>query len=212
MDTALITSSAANQAPAVTLLTALAAARDLDDAAYRAIYQRLAAGRSLRAIKQALGGDATVSIAWWGRYADPANGVELSRERKNELRAWASRNGGPELPPLPPTVAEAVAAGVYADAAVYQVGAQRANRVILVGGDVPTVTLRLNGSCTVVATAGDAPVALPSSAAVRASTAPSRPRAKHFRPWLDREPGRRIVQLERLLDAARRELAAGGGG
>jgi hypothetical protein len=197
----IVTAYTAEQ-PAVALVTALAEASDISDAEYRQIYQRLAAGRSLREIRQALGGDATVSIAWWGRYADPANGVVLSRARKDELRAWASRNGGPALPPLPPTVAEAVAAGVHADAAVYRVGAEIVNRVVLVGADVPAVTLRLNGSVGVVAEQGQL-----STGAVRASTAPSRPRTPHFRPWLDREPGRRIAQLERLLAQARREQA-----
>lgn len=127
-------------APAVTLLTALAATADLDAAGYRAIFDRLAEGRSLRNIELAL--QSGVSYAWWGRYANGE--AKLDRERKNELRTWAG------LPELPLSPAEAVAAQAHPDAAVYRVGAGPASRVVLVGVDVPAVSLRLNGNCTVI--------------------------------------------------------------
>jgi hypothetical protein len=166
MSIALITSNAANQAPAVTLVTALAEVSDLNDAEYRALYERLAAEKgSLRNIETTL--HSAVSYGWWGRYA--AGERALDRARKNELRAWAG------LPELPPTVTEAVTAGAHADAAVYQVGSEIANRVVLVGADVTAVSLRLNGSCVVVAAAHDAPAAaLPGMASVQPGTAAPR--------------------------------------
>jgi hypothetical protein len=124
---------------AVTLVTALSQAADLTDAEYRAIYDRLADGRSLRNIELAL--RSTVSYAWWGKYATGEK--TLDTDRKNELRIWAG------LPELPPTPAAAVAAGAHPDAAVYYVGSEIASRVILIGADVPAVNLRINGNCTV---------------------------------------------------------------
>lgn len=138
-----IPAACAVQCPGVTLVTALAETSDLSDAEYRALYQRVAAGRSLRELATAL--RTAVSHTWWANYARGEK--QLDQARKNELRAWAG------LPELPPTVGEAVAAGAHADAAVYQVGAQVASRVVLVGADVPAVTLRLNGTVGVVAEA-----------------------------------------------------------
>lgn len=138
--------------PAVTLVTALAQTTDLSDAEYRQIYARVAAGRSLRNVELAL--RSGVTFGWWAAYAE---GKKLiSRERKNELRRWARANGGPELPDLPPTPAEAVGGRVHADAAVYHVGEEIASRVVLIGADVPTVQLRINGNCAVA----DAPLTL----------------------------------------------------
>jgi len=126
--------------PVVSLVTALAEAGDLSADEYRAIYDQVAAGRSLRNVELAL--RSGVTFGWWAKYA--AGEKVLDRERKNELRTWAG------LPLLPPSVSEAVAAGAHPDAAVYQVGASPASRVVLVGADVPAVSLRLNGACTVV--------------------------------------------------------------
>lgn len=140
--------------PPVTLVTALAQINGLSDAEYRALYQRVAAGRSLRELATAL--RTAVSHTWWGNYA--RGDKQLDRARKNELRAWAG------LPELPPSVVEAVAAGAHADAAVYRVGVDIANRVVLVGADVPALDLRVNGSVSVAA--------LPQNARVTAVTAP----------------------------------------
>lgn len=145
--------------PAVTLVTAFSATADLTDAEYRAIYDQVAAGRSLRNIELAL--QSAVSFAWWGKYASGEK--PLDTDRKNELRIWAG------LPPLPPTPAAAVAAATHPDAAVYQVGEQIATRVVMIGADVPAVNLRVNGNCTVV----DHP-ALPSTMRVTGVTGPSR--------------------------------------
>lgn len=125
----------------VKLLTALAATADLTPAAYRAIYDQVATGRSLRNIELVLRSGA--SYAWWGRYANGE--AKLDRERKNELRAWAG------LPELPLSPGDAVAAQAHPDAAVYLVGAGPASRVVLVGIDVPAVSLHVNGNCTVSA-------------------------------------------------------------
>jgi hypothetical protein len=150
---------------AVTLVTALSQAADLTDAEYRAIYDRLADGRSLRNIELAL--RSTVSYAWWGKYATGEKTLDL--DRKNELRIWSG------LPELPPTPAAAVAAAAHPDAAVYYVGTtvgtEIASRVVLIGSDVPAVNLRINGNCTVT----DAlPAALPYTHHVTAVTGHSR--------------------------------------
>jgi hypothetical protein len=123
--------------PAVALLTALAATADLSDGEYRQIYDHVAQGRSLRNIALAL--RSNVTFGWWAQYASGER--HLDRDRKNELRVWAG------LPPLPPTPVEAVAAAAHPDAAVYQVGADIANRIVLIGSDVPAVNLTVNGNC-----------------------------------------------------------------
>lgn len=194
--------------PAVSLVTALAETGDLSADEYRKIYERVAAGRSLRNVELAL--RSGVTFGWWAKYA--AWEKHLDRERKNELRAWARTNGGPDLPDLPPTPVEAVAAHVHPDAAVYRIGEDIASRVVLVGADVPAVNLRLNGNCTVV----EAP-ALADSGSVAACTGRyrrqvreviHRPRVRYLRPCLSLEPVIRVRQLEDLLAAARREAGA----
>lgn len=132
--------------PAVMLVTALAAHTDITDAEYAAIYARVAQNRSLRNIELALG--SAVSYGWWAAYANGKK--DLDRDRKNELRRWARANGGPDLPDLPPTPSEAVAAHTHPDAAVYQVGSAPATRAVLVGHDVPAVDLHLNSNCAVI--------------------------------------------------------------
>ena len=119
----------------------------------------MAAGRSLRNIELAL--RSGVSYGWWAKYA--TGDKDLDRDRKNELRRWARENGGPPLPDLPPTPAEAVAANTHPDAVVYRVGAGIASRVVLVGADVSAIQLRINGNCAITdaapALANNAPVA-----------------------------------------------------
>jgi len=62
MTTAIVPSSPAP--PAVTLVTAFAATADLSDAEYRAIYDRLADGRSLRNIELAVRVRIRFNIYW----------------------------------------------------------------------------------------------------------------------------------------------------
>lgn len=149
--------------PTVSLVTALADAGDLSADEYRGIYDRVAAGRSLRNVELAL--RSGVSFGWWAKYAAGEKG--LDRERKNELRAWAG------LPLLPPSVSEAVAAGAHPDAAVYQVGEGIASRVVLVVADVEVINLRINGNVGVV---GDS-LALESHEAACTSRYSRKPRA-----------------------------------
>lgn len=203
-ETALITAPIQDAThPAVSLVTALAETGDLSADEYQEIYERVAAGRSLRNVELAL--RSGVTFGWWAKYA--AGEKHLDRERKNELRAWARANGGPDLPDLPPTPVEAVAAHVHPDAAVYRIGEQIASRVVLVGSDVPAVILRLNGHC-----------ALSDNTAVAACTgrysqqtgpAIHRTRVRYLRPCLSLEPVIRVRQLEELLVAARREVGTG---
>lgn len=202
--------------PAVTTVTALSQAVDLSEAEYRQIYARVAAGRSLRNIELAL--RSGVSYGWWAKYA--TGDKDLDRDRKNELRRWSRENGGPALPDLPPTPAEAVAANTHPDAVVYRVGTDQASRVVLVGSDVTAVQLRVNGNCAVV----DAPALAANSATAPAQDAAepacnarySHPAAqprhrngpRYFRPCLSQNPAERIAQLEALLAAARAAVEA----
>lgn len=185
--------------PSVSLVTALAEAGDLSVDEYREIYDRVAAGRSLRNVELAL--RSGVTFGWWAKYA--AGEKALDRERKNELRRWAG------LPDLPPSVVEAVAAGAHPDVAVYQVGAQVASRVILVGADVVSVNLRINGNVGVV---GAGPALESQEAACTGRYSPQageaihRTRVHYLRPCLSRDPVARVRQLEELLAAARREV------
>lgn len=193
--------------PSITLLTALAEASDLSDAEYRAIYQRVAAGRSLRQIAQAL--ESAVSHTWWSRYSN--GDVALDRARKDELRRWTG------LPDLPPAVAEAVADAVHPDAAVYRIGAQIASRVLLIGADVPAIDLRVNGTPALLAAASRNAVYMP----VQGTSSDSAPEAVHFpivrqkrppeppcfRPRLSTDPRRRLAQLAELTAQAQREIA-----
>jgi len=146
MGTALITFQGARQT-AVSLVTALAETGDLSADEYRAIYDRVATGRSLRNVELAL--RSSVSFGWWAKYA--AGQKVLDRERKNELRAWAG------LPQLPPSVGEAVAEHVHPDAAVYLVGDQPASRVVLVGADVSDIDLHVNSHVATITAWSPAP-------------------------------------------------------
>lgn len=195
---------------AVTLVTALAQTQDITDADYAAIYARAAQGRSLRNIELAL--KSGVSFGWWAkywtRYTTTGESI-LDRDRKNELRRWARENGGPDLPDLPLTPAEAIAGRVHPDAAVYQVGAAIASRVILVGADIPAATLLINGHCQIVAETPtlDAPQdECNGRYSGQLDPTHRRYRPAYFRPCLSRNAAERIPQLEALLIAAQREI------
>lgn len=115
-------------------------AEDLTETDYRDIYDELRQKCSLRAFAEFIGSE--VSHAWWGRYE---NGLaQLNHERRNELRRVAG------LPLLPYTVAQSLA-NVSPNAAVWALGEQPAERVVMVGADQPqTLTMRLNGTLTVI--------------------------------------------------------------
>jgi hypothetical protein len=127
--------------PTVTIVTARAASRDaLTDADYRDIYDEIRQKASLRQFVDAI--HSAVSFAWWSKYE--SGSAALNRERRNELRAAVG------LPPLPPTVAEAVAAA-DPDATVYQVGAAPSDRLILIGADAhEPLALHINDNLTVL--------------------------------------------------------------
>lgn len=115
-------------------------AEDLSEEDYRCIYDELREKCSLRQFAQFIHAD--VSHAWWGRYE---NGLaQLNHDRRNELRRAVG------LPELPGTVAQAIA-NVSANAAVWSLGEQPAERVVMVGADAPQeLTMRLNGNLTVI--------------------------------------------------------------
>lgn len=126
--------------PAVTLVTALAAALDLTDAEYRKLYDTLREGRSLRAFATAIG--TQVSHSWWAKYEH--GDADLDRARKNELLVAS------DLPTLPRAVSEIVTE-LHPDAAVYRVGDGIGTRCIIVGQDAPpAIDLHLNGTLTAV--------------------------------------------------------------
>lgn len=188
--------------PAVTLVTALAEASDLSDAEYRAIYDRLAGEkRSLRNVATAL--RSGVSHGWWGKYANGE--AALDQARKAELRRWA------DLPKLPPTVADAVTSGAHPDAAVYRIGEQIASRVLLIGADVPTVALRVNGAPAVLAQTGHVTGVTAITNVANPETVDRCPvrqnRRKYLRPCLSTDPRRRLKQLAELTAQAQREIA-----
>lgn len=127
-------------APTVTLVTTRAqSADDLTDQDYRDIYSEIRSRMSLRAFVAIVHSGYT--IGYWSKWENSPDLV-LTRQARNELRAAVN------LPVLPPTVAEALQQ-VDPNAAVYHVGADRPDRLVMVGADVPAVTLRLNGSLTV---------------------------------------------------------------
>ena len=115
-------------------------AEDLTEDQYREIYEELRQKCSLRMFAESIGSE--VSHAWWGRYENRL--VPLHHERRNELRRAVG------LPELPYTVAQSLA-NVSPNAAVWALGEQPAERVVMVGADQPqTLTMRLNGVLTVI--------------------------------------------------------------
>jgi transcriptional regulator with XRE-family HTH domain len=124
------------------LTVAAELAEDLSDVQYREIYDELREKCSLRQFAEFIG--STVSHAWWSKYENSTPPLALNHERRNELRRAVG------MSELPLTVSQALG-NVSPNAAVWALGEQPAERVVLVGGDQPqTLTLRLNGSLTVV--------------------------------------------------------------
>lgn len=139
------------------------AAEELTAQDYRDIYTEVRSKMSLRAFVALV--ESAYTIGYWSKYENTPD-MALSRTALNELRRAVS------LPALPPTIADATA-DADPDAAVYQIGAQAASRVLLVGADVREITLHVNGSPSEVAAppanAMYRPIHAPSRAAARAS-------------------------------------------
>ncbi len=151
--------------PTVTLVTTRAqSADDLTDQDYRDIYSEIRSRMSLRAFVAIV--HSRYTIGYWSKWENsPA--LVLTRQARNELRAAVA------LPVLPPTVADTLQT-VDPDAAVYQVGSACPDRLIMVGVDVPAVTLHLNGSLTTVSDGEPAPGCIVSPATPRRSRPPTR--------------------------------------
>jgi transcriptional regulator with XRE-family HTH domain len=122
------------------LTVAAELAEDLSDVQYREIYDELRERCSLRQFADAI--DSTVAHSWWSKYEHGE--AVLNHERRNELRRAVG------LPELPWTVAQALG-NVSQNAAVWALGEQPAERVVLVGADQPQrLTMRLNGNLAVI--------------------------------------------------------------
>lgn len=131
---------------AVTLVTKDATLDDLSVADYRDIYEELRE-RDPQTGAYAISLDKFVTLvtsqyskAQWSKYHNGE--TQLTRAMRNELRCVVG------LPPLPPTVADAVTAVTSPDAAVWRVGATPAEHVIMVTTSEP-LTLHVNGSVTI---------------------------------------------------------------
>jgi len=125
----------------VTLVTAGAGSADtLTDKDYREIYDELRSKTTLRQFAEFIG--SKVSFAWWSKYE--RGEAHLDRERRQELRRAVG------LAELPRAVTE-VTAEADPDARVWQVGAGRPDRVVMVGRAThEPITLRLNGNLRIL--------------------------------------------------------------
>ena len=110
---------------------------NLTPADYREIFDELRANRSLRALVETAGA-AEGRIAYWSRYGrNPDAAPDL--EGRNELRRLVG------LPELAPPAGDVVTAAVDPAAAVWQVGAGAADRVVLLATPGP-LTIHVNGN------------------------------------------------------------------
>lgn len=110
---------------------------ELTPADYREIFDELRANRSLRALVETAGA-AESRIAYWSRYQrTPAAVPDLAG--RNELRRLVG------LPELAPPAGDVVTAAVDPAAAVWQVGAGAADRVVLLATPGP-LTIHVNGN------------------------------------------------------------------
>ncbi len=154
----------------VTVVTANATQDNLTDQDYRDIYNDLRDNRSLRQFVQMIGSQ--YSIAFWGKYE--AGELPLTRKAKDELRKAVG------LPVLPLLLSEAIAIA-DPDATVYQIGAEKADRVIMVG-QAGEVTIRLNGQLEVLENGSEE---MPKSTVV---TSVTRARQRRTRKGIDLSP------------------------
>ena len=124
----------------VTMVTKDATRGDtLGEADYRDIFTELRQNLSLDKLVTVLG--SRYSKAVWSRYE--RGDYEVTRQMRNELRR------GVGMAELPATVTDAVAAHASPDAAVWIVGGDVAEHVILVGG-ADDLTLHVNGGVAVM--------------------------------------------------------------
>lgn len=104
---------------------------------YRDMFEELREGRSLRELVSEAGA-AEGRIAYWSRYGrNPDAAPDL--EGRNELRRLVG------LPELAPPAGDVVTAAVDPAAAVWQVGAGAADRVVLLATPGP-LTIHVNGN------------------------------------------------------------------
>jgi hypothetical protein len=136
--------------PSLNLITRDAMWDDLSADDYQAIYDELrpfdaSEGKRVPAIRkfcEAIGWDK--APANWTNWEQGQG--NLTRTMRNALRRAVGKAE------LPPTVADAVAAGASPDAAVWAVGEGVAEHVIMVADGEP-ITLHVNGAVSVVRTA-----------------------------------------------------------
>ncbi len=110
---------------------------NLTPADYREIFDELRANRSLRALVETAGA-AESRIAYWSRYQRNPDAVP-DLDGRNELRRLVG------LPELAPPAGDVVTAAVDPAAAVWQVGAGAADRVVLLATPGP-LTIHVNGN------------------------------------------------------------------
>lgn len=110
---------------------------DLTAADYRDIFEELRSGRSLRELVSEAGA-AQGRIAYWSRYQRNPDAVP-DLDGRNELRRLVG------LPELAPPAGDVVTAAVDPAAAVWQVGAGAADRVVLLATPGP-LTIHVNGN------------------------------------------------------------------
>lgn len=179
-------------APVVTAVTSPATrADDLRAADYRDIYSELRGKTTLRQFAEFIG--SAVSFGWWSKYE--RGEAELTTDRKNELRRMVG------LPSL--TLPVAATAGLLDPAAtVYLIGARPATRAVLVGADVPAVTVRVNGCAQVVEPAAESLVTPVTRPARRATYRAVSLRGETVKRLLCAKNGRTLDRLVNdLLDA-----------
>jgi len=157
----------------VTALTQNASIDDQTDSDYRGMYEELRDGWSLAQFVERTG--SAYSKAQWSKYE--RGQTPLTRTMRNELRRAVG------LPPLPPSVIE-VTSGLHPDALVAQVGNEQPNRALLVGSDVETAHIYVNG--------GFAVIEPPSESVVTPVTSDSRPRRRYARLCVPPELGERV--------------------
>lgn len=160
--------------PAVTLVTHDASLDNLSAADYRDIFTELREKMSLDKLV-ALTGSA-YSKAQWSKYEHNPDTMLLTRRMRNELRR------GVGLPELPLTIEQATRQA-SPDAAVWRVGDDTPEHVIMVGAD--PVTLHVNSGVTVIA-----PVAR-----VTMVTAGQVQRKRRIRREVSQEQNRRFLAL-----------------